>query len=317
MSSWEITSTTVNSDEASYDYHEANRRRLPLHESTSITGFDRHRQLDHRPDECHSGSVSDTENDPRALHHPRRLYYQNGEVHFRKTGNRRRTRPEDFHTVYRTPHHVPDRKFKDYLLGQQGFKQQAKRPPMVTEESVTQSCFGFSLVAVVFLLWVGMLFDRQPLYIRGSLPVMVVSSSTKSGRLVSRYLVPDASDSRLVPATVSYHAAFAYVLTAGFCLYRLNRGWVHDKIKKRRSRYEDIPDHSAPFLAGDYAEIDEVSSSVLPMFRRQNEGGASTTAYQLSAWSRMKAGVLQWFVVRGWFYRPVHKFRRKREPKCV
>jgi hypothetical protein len=317
MSSWEITSTTMESDEASYGYREAAQRRLPLHESTSTTTLDRQRLLDPRSDEFQSVSVSDTENDPRALHFPRRLYYQNGEVHFRKSGNRRRTRPEDFHTVYRTPHHVPDRKFKDYLLGRQGLEQPPRASPMVTEESVTQSCFGFSLVAVAFLLWVGMLFDRQPLYIRGSLPVLVVSSSSKGGRLVSRYLVPGATDSRLVPATVSYHAAFAYVLTAAFCWYRLNRGWVHDKIRKRRSRYEDIPDLSAPFAAAEYANIDDVASSALPLFRRHKEGVASTTAYQIGAWSRIKAGVLQWFAMRGWFYRPAHKFRRKREPKCV
>lgn len=293
-----------------------NQRPPPVWTDSGSTGLDRQRLSDSRPDEFQSVSVSDTENDPRALHHPRRLYYQNGEVHFRKTGNRRRTRPEDFHTVYRTPHHVPDRKFKDYLLGRQGLEQPPK--PMVTEESATRSCFGFSLVAVVFLLWVGMLFDRQPLYIRGSLPVLVVSSSSKNGRLVSRHLVPGPTDSRLVPATVSYRAAFAYVLTAAFCWYRLNRGWVHDKIRKRRSRYEDIPDLSAPFSGAEYTNIDDVASSALPLFRRHKAGVASTTtAYQIGAWSRIKAGVLQWFAMRGWFYRPAHKFRRKREPKCV
>jgi hypothetical protein len=294
-----------------------------------------------------AAAAADHYADDGSSYYPRR-YYQNGEVHFRKTGNRRRTRPEDFHTVYRTPHHVPDRKFKDYLLGRaaaatttmmapssaseggrgrstkrrskkEGAASQRIRQPILTEESALRACLGFSVVGAAFLVWVGILLDKQPLYIKGSLPTLVVAGS--NGRMVTRSVLPDPGGARLLPARVSYRAAILYAMAAAACWYRLNRGWVHSRIKRRRNRYEDIPDHFSKRGVGADDESNEggSGSTALPLFDfRHHEGAASsTTAYQIGLGSRIKASVLQWLAVRGWFYRPAHKFRRKREPKCV
>ena len=306
------------------------------------------------PDHPVTGRLADVAMDPYAvpillqhpaLHHPHRdyprRYYQNGEVHFRKTGNQRRTRPEDFHTVYRTAHHVPDRHFKHYLLGKRRNQIPPKAPPIVTEDGLARACLGFSLVAMVFLLIIGFLFDAQPLYIKGALPVaryvtvssVKASSSSASAsassstggssttRYVAQYDIPRRGrgrrPERLVPARVSYHAAAAYAATALACYYWLHRDRVHVWIRHRtrtlghHHRYDEIPDGSA---GSDGLLLPTViHPRIGPL---HPEPSTTTSAYQIGWGSRLKAGVLQWLAVRGWALRPV-KFRRKREPKCV
>jgi hypothetical protein len=190
---------------------------------------------------------------------------------------------------------------------------------LITEEAALRACLGFSAVGAAFLAWVGVLLDTQPLYIRGALPVMLVAGP--SGRTVARHVLPDPTGggaARLAPARAAYRAALAYLLVAILCWYRLNRGWVHSRIRRRRDRYEDIPDPLA--RRRDYGENDNGGDDeALPLFdRRQQEGSSSTTAYQIGLGSRVKATVLRWLALRGWFYyRPAQRLRRKREPKCV
>jgi hypothetical protein len=49
----------------------------------------------------------------------------------------------------------------------------------------------FSLVAVIFLLWVGLLIDVQPLYIRGVLPRQLVEHPRALRKF--KVLIPDGS----------------------------------------------------------------------------------------------------------------------------
>ena len=155
---------------------------------------------------------------------------------------------------------------------------------------------------------VGILLDTQPLYIKGVLPAQLAVQA--NGKTVYQYAVP--THERIEPARVSYHAAIAYSFTALFCWYRLNRGWVHNMVKRRHNRYEDIPDHHNAGLADG-----ELKADTIPLYHPEGATPSTTRAYQLGWWSRIREGLRQWLAIRGWYYRPAHKFRRKREPKCV
>jgi hypothetical protein len=111
-------------------------------------------------------------------------------------------RPEDYHTIFRTPHPVTDAEYKTYLQQHQQPQQQhyaVSSPPsslnrsitnnnnnatttstgtsMITKTCCAHTCSMFSAIAVLFLVWVGIVLDTQPLYIPGALPTVVISSS--------------------------------------------------------------------------------------------------------------------------------------------
>ncbi len=106
----------------------------------------------------------------------------------------------------------------------------------MTKVCCAKFCAGFSFVAVGFLLFVGIIFDRQPLYIPGSLPkhVQYIEGSTSKTQVVYS-LTPSV---RLVPASNAYGAALVYLITGCACLV-----YAYDLITcYRRKSYEDIPD---------------------------------------------------------------------------
>jgi hypothetical protein len=195
---------------------------------------------------------------------------------------------EDFHTRHRTPHYVADKDYKSYILGEQGRKRQR---PIFTDTCFAHSCAGFSLVGVIFLLFVGILLDRQPLYIQGSLPIQLKQNDR--GKYVIQYLIP--TDERLDCAKTAYRTALAYLLTFALCQAYLHRDWIQSRI--RRGEYQDIPDHA----------------STLPSHQ---EGSTSTPVYQRNCILQMVDNLRQWIAIRGWF-RGFPKIRRKTTPKTV
>jgi hypothetical protein len=137
------------------------------------------------------------------------------------------------------PPFIPDSKYHAYLMGQP-WKKKAK--PVITKICLANFCVMFSVVAVMFLLFVGILIDRQPLYIPKVLPKHT-QYTTGDRRPKTFYTV--LLSERLVPASNAYATAGCYFLT-GFLSYAyLNNFWglfQHYHQRRRRSLYQDIPD---------------------------------------------------------------------------
>jgi hypothetical protein len=234
-------------------------------------------------------------------------------------------RLEDFHTVFRTPHHVPDSRYEAYLLGQTGRRKNDTSQSIVNKECCAQTCAGFSAIAVGFLLFIGILLDTQPLYIPGTLPELVVQSTVnyKSGsdgtvksytRPVIQYLVPGPTDERLPAASTAYKAAAAYFLTMILSLYILDPTRFHQAarvISHRlfRKTYEDIPE-SVGF---------DDNGSMLPTVHRAKSFSGSgdlterAASYQPGLWNRTTGTVKRWLAVRGWYR--ARKFRKYAQKK--
>jgi hypothetical protein len=228
-------------------------------------------------------------------------------------------RLQDYHTVFRTPLHVPDSEYGAYLLGRNGRKETS----IVTKQCCATACAGFSAVGVVFLLFIGILLDTQPLYIPGTLPELVVQSTfqykNSDGdevitytKPVIQYLVPGPSDERLPIAATAYKAALAYFCTLVACLYVrdptrfhwLTR-WLARHVGRRIPGSSSSSSSSSAVF--EYTDIpDDPASSNLPMLfadaTTRSVAAASVSLYQPPGlWNRTTEGVQRWLAVRGWY----------------
>ena len=156
---------------------------------------------------------------------------------------------QDFHVVYRNAVHVPDNRYQAYLRGEMGALGRRKdAPPIrISKHCCAHICLGFSLVAVTFLVFVGILLDTQPLLIKGALPRHVIYSGTDDdveqrishGKPVTLYKLP-ADGERLPSATTAYHAALAYFLCAVASFWVLYPHWIQSKFYRFRHRYQNL-----------------------------------------------------------------------------
>ena len=138
------------------------------------------------------------------------------------------------------PSFIPDGSYQSYLRTGRSSRRQNNKggggAHSITKVCCAKFCAGFSFVAVGFLLFVGIIFDTQPLYIPGSLPkhVQYIEGSTSKTQ-VFYSLTPSV---RLLPASNAYGAALVYLITGCACLV-----YAYDLITcYRRKSYEDIPD---------------------------------------------------------------------------
>lgn len=197
----------------------------------------------------------------------------------------------DFHSHFRVPLHVPDKQYKAFLQGQDGI--QTTKPPLVTKEGCANICALFSGIACFFLFCVGVLLDRQPLYIKGVLLVQIVQDGSHRSKV--QHVIPTTE--RLPAASSAYHAAIAYFLVVLACLYVTHPGWIQTKMKRRQMKYQEIPD--LPRVATDLYDDSPVESAQ-PV----------AASWVWNVWSRVKVWVKQALAARGW-YTP-SKARRKR-----
>mmetsp|Transcript_23683 Transcript_23683/g.25294 ORF Transcript_23683/g.25294 Transcript_23683/m.25294 type:complete len:344 (+) Transcript_23683:271-1302(+) len=132
-----------------------------------------------------------------------------------------------------TPTLVPDLAYRAYLSGRPNDKQYHHGSVKIQ----VATFFGyFSLVGFLFLTFVGILIDTQPMFLQGVMPKHVRYSSGKS----QTFYATDIKD-RLEPATHAYHGAILYLLTALICLgYANNVNWF--LFRKRWQQYRDIDD---------------------------------------------------------------------------
>jgi hypothetical protein len=218
-------------------------------------------------------------------------------------------RLEDYHTVFRTPLHVPDSQYGAYLLGVDNSRRR-NGAPVLTRSCCAGTCAGFSAVGACFLLWVGIMLDTQPLYLPGTLPELVTQSTVTvkaNGEVrtynkpVIQYLVPGPTDERLPTATTAYKAAAAYFVTMLISLYLLDPSNFEffSRLARRvfsrfggnsHSSYDDIPD----------------SDTGLPLafnrsFSGEMEGSQRRASYQPGLWNRMTGAVKRWLALRGWY----------------
>ena len=232
---------------------------------------------------------------------PQHLQYQNGAPVESLSRHRAFEKPpalsekphlEDFHTLFRNPLHVPDNRYQAYLRGEAARR---KRAPIFSKNCFAQTCAGFSIVAVLFLVFVGILFDTQPLYIKGSLQKQYVQTDDSS-KIEILYILPKDSE-RLPAANCAYHAAIAYLLTLVACLYVLYPGWFQAQLYRRQQKYQDIPDHVS------------ATDSTIPTFHTADTNEVAAK-YHPGLWNRISVRLKQWLAARGW-YSPTRNTRRK------
>lgn len=293
-----------------------------------------------------SGAISSRDGTP-IRNHPQHYNYQNGakiednNMLFKRKGgggsdhhgarNRlrlfERTRLEDYHTVFRKPHHVADNQYQKFINGGRRGKRQRS---IITRDCCARGCSFFSIIAALFLFMVGFLLDRQPLYIKGTLPAQMVQSKQKSGKFVVQYLLPPTSTSqnqqslRLPMARVAYRAGWAYLFTALACMYILHRGWIQSQYYKFSNKYEDIPDHVSDAGASDAMSTLPTFHTPSPFRRNVDDVDADDAAAAAQAYEQQHAGGMSqtmarlwhWLAHRGW-YQPQPRYRRKRDPKMV
>ena len=132
-----------------------------------------------------------------------------------------------------SPALVPDSAYRAYLSGRPAEKQKNTG----LDKIQIATFFGyFSLVGFIFLTFIGILIDTQPMFLQGILPKNEGYSS--GGKSVKISYATEIND-RLEPATHAYRGAFLYLLTAIVCLgYAYNIQWFW--FKKGRQQYRDI-----------------------------------------------------------------------------
>ena len=99
------------------------------------------------------------------------------------------------------------------------------------------------MVGVMFMLFVGILIDRQPMYLPGILPKHV--QYTTGDRKAQVFYAVEISE-RLEQASHAYRAAFLYLITACVCLgYANNPEVFHRFFYTKKHYYQDIPDNDS------------------------------------------------------------------------
>jgi hypothetical protein len=134
------------------------------------------------------------------------------------------------------PAFIPDSRYRAYLLGRPKLEPES----MFSKIGMAKFCAKFSMVAVVFLLFVGVLIDTQPMFLPGIAPKHVLY--TTGDRKPQVFYAVDISD-RLDQASTAYRTAFLYFITYCLCVgYTYN---VHWWFKSRWQHYRDIPDNDS------------------------------------------------------------------------
>ena len=227
---------------------------------------------------------------------------------------------EEVHRLHRKPHFVPDGHYKDYM---NGIIKRQKAAGFVTQRRCAMTCAGFSCAGFLFLLFVGIIFDTQPLFIKGGLEGETKYTDDAT-RPVLQYLIPGKHSMRLPEAQAAYHAALAYAWTFLLSIYLAFPGWFHQQWNRRFGLYQAVPDATDPDTV--VASGRNLAHSI-PLHGQQLDGdtGAARDAEAYQHMSqfrhmldRLKGTLQQWLAVKGWMgkYTPVRN-RRKGMQKTV
>ena len=180
--------------------------------------------------------------------YPLHQHYQNDAADIAHKGKIRtgrhlraeRTRLEDYHVAYRIPLHVPDNAYRAYLQGQTG--KTRKRASMFSKNCCAHTCISFSVVAILFLCFIGFLIDTQPILMAGTLQSYDIPANDGTSKVVTKYLLPRPGEV-LPAARNAFRAAYAYFFCILLSLCALHPMWIQSQIYRLRHQYQDIPDH--------------------------------------------------------------------------
>jgi hypothetical protein len=211
---------------------------------------------------------------------------------------------------FRRALHVPDKQYREYLHGQG-----RDTTPLVNPICCANTCAGFSGVGFLFLAFIGVLLDTQPLYISGTLPSALKEND--SGKTTTIYFV---TAERLPASTHAYQASYAYLGTMVACLIYVYYERL-ESMAKRRS-YQELPD--ATSSAGGASTVGLVGEGLPETV--SGTGTESTPAFHVMAWKRLASATVtmrirEWAgtaAARLWNGRgPTNRSRRKMRTKTL
>mmetsp|Transcript_675 Transcript_675/g.1628 ORF Transcript_675/g.1628 Transcript_675/m.1628 type:complete len:345 (-) Transcript_675:490-1524(-) len=148
-----------------------------------------------------------------------------------------------------SPKLIPDSAYRAYLAGQPAVK---TKKPIIDKITLAKIAGFFSIVGFIFLTFVGILIDTQPMFMQGILTKNEEYSS--NGKKMKTFYAISIKD-RLEPAKHAYRGGLLYLLVAIGCF-----GYAHNM-------------HHFLFKKGwqQYRDIDDVDSTVAT-FHRNGEG---------------------------------------------
>lgn len=162
------------------------------------------------------------------------------------------------------PKFIADKDYQSYIQGRLG---RSTNQSGVNTLCLARFCASFSIIAMMCLVMVGVIIDRQPLYIPGVLP-QHIQYTTGDRKQQIFYAIPSGSSERLEPASNAYWSAALYFVTACICYgYANNAGWWMKRLwlQHQGKPYRDIPDiHSDDGYVDDYHDDD--MRSTVPTF---------------------------------------------------
>ncbi|CAB9521443.1 expressed unknown protein [Seminavis robusta] len=262
-------STTSTSSAATYTHHGATGYSSTAASEIYYNQYygSNHQQHHNNNHQHHSRSSSYDENNPAlrrnsaSLPNAHKLSFQHFERSFHMD-------PNPLAAVhFRTALHVPDNQYRAFLHGKG-----RDTTPVLNPICCANTCAGFSFVGFLFLVFIGILLDTQPLFISGTLPSAI--KEYDGGKTATIYFV---TAERLPSSSNAYQASFAYLATLLACLY-----YVHNERLDKRRAYQDIPD--AASTAG------MVGGDVLPEVVMNTATGEP--GYRVSAWNRLASATV-------------------------
>jgi hypothetical protein len=211
-----------------------------------------------------------------------------------------------------TPAFIPDSRYQAYKLGRP--YQSKKEKSMFDKVCMAKFCAFFSMIGVMFMVFVGILIDVQPMFIPGILPKHV--QYTTGDRKPQVFYATSISD-RLDPASHAYRAALGYLITALLCL-----GYAYNALpggywfKTRWQNYQDIPDvadSTVPTFHNSPSGLDAGLDGLLPTTSSTANNHQVYRNFDrrlVAVWSTMKRF---WFYVASiWPAYQDHRRNRKR-----
>lgn len=209
-----------------------------------------------------------------------------------------------------TPAFIPDSRYQAY---KHGLPYQSKKDKSVFDKvCMAKFCAFFSMIGVMFMVFVGILIDLQPMFMPGILPKHVIYTTGDGKPQV--FFATSMSD-RLEPASHAYRAALAYFVTAVLCLgYAYNAFPGGYWFKTRWQHYTDIPDaadSTVPNFHNGSSGLDVGPGGMLPTTSSTNHQAYRNYDRRLVAiWSTVKRSGM--YVASIWPAYQDHRRNRKR-----
>lgn len=203
---------------------------------------------------------------------------------------------------------IPDSSYQAYLKGQ-SFKK--KKGSFVDGICFAKFCACFSVVAIMFFIFVGIIIDVQPLYLQG---ILIKHQQYNENQKMETYYDLTQAE-RLDSARHAYQAAFFYFLTVCACLaYAYNFNFYFNS---RMGQYHEVPDADT----GNGAFGNSKSNGGLPMFNHHTmqaykyEDGIGSRVWNMTTRTTHR---LRMHIASNWpSYREKRRSRRQMGAKDV